>query len=348
MGLLQSPALPLGYVATLPRPKFPNTATPAMVPPARAVERVVGIEPTHQPWEGRRLPLHHTRDSTAARPIRCRLRSVLWEGIGMTWVYSLPLWVASAVFIGGLCILSGLGLLLVLRRVPEKNDTTHNDVAGPIMTTVGTVLAVLMSFMVVTVWQAYDAAAQVANREAADLSDLYHAAVALPAEVRHPIRDDIYQYFAIVIRDEWPLMREGKFSPEAQALAVAIDHRIATFLPKNAGETNLQADALSRAHEFFDRRRDRLFNNQQTVPALVWLMMFFVAAITIASAYFFRVQDRRAHLLMTVCLGAVIGATFLMIAELDLPFRGPMQIQPAAMLRAQATLAVDEGASLKY
>ena len=25
------------------------------------MERVVGIEPTHQPWQGRRLPLHHTR-----------------------------------------------------------------------------------------------------------------------------------------------------------------------------------------------------------------------------------------------------------------------------------------------
>jgi hypothetical protein len=30
-------------------------------------KRVVGIEPTHQPWEGRRLPLHHTR---AGRPFR--------------------------------------------------------------------------------------------------------------------------------------------------------------------------------------------------------------------------------------------------------------------------------------
>ncbi len=25
------------------------------------VERVEGIEPSHQPWQGRRLPLHHTR-----------------------------------------------------------------------------------------------------------------------------------------------------------------------------------------------------------------------------------------------------------------------------------------------
>ena len=25
------------------------------------LERVEGIEPSHQPWQGRRLPLHHTR-----------------------------------------------------------------------------------------------------------------------------------------------------------------------------------------------------------------------------------------------------------------------------------------------
>jgi hypothetical protein len=266
----------------------------------------------------------------------------------MTWVYSLPLWFASAIFVGGLCLVSGAGLLIVLKRVPQGSAVTHNDVAGPIMTTIGTVLAVLMSFMVVTVWQAYDTAAQVANNEAADLSDLYHLMIALPPDVRHPIRDDIYRYFQIVVHDEWPLMREGQYSNEAQVLSIAIVHRVATFIPQNAGQQNLQADAIVRAHAFFDRRRDRLFNNQQTVPGLVWIMMLFVAAITIASAYFFRVEDRRAHLLMTVCLGAVIGATFLMIAELDLPFRGPMQIPPRAIERAQATLAVDEGASLKY
>ncbi len=266
----------------------------------------------------------------------------------MTWVYSLPLWVASAIFIGGLCVLSGLGLLVVLRRVPENSALTHNDVAGPIMNTIGTVLAVLMSFMVVTVWQAYDAAAKVANDEAADLSDLYHLSAAMPPEFRHPIRDDINQYFQIVVHDEWPLLRQGRYSPDAQGLSIALVHRVALFNPHTPGQQNLQADAISRVHGFFDRRRDRLFNNQQTVPGLVWLMMFFVAAITIASAYFFRVQNRRAHLLMTVCLGAVIGATFLMIAELDLPFRGPMQIQPIAIERAQAALAADEGASLKY
>src|SRR6202042_336730 len=40
------------------------------------LERVVGIEPTHQPWEGRRLPLHHPR-SRATLPVRARPYPVL-------------------------------------------------------------------------------------------------------------------------------------------------------------------------------------------------------------------------------------------------------------------------------
>src|ERR1700722_13636415 len=55
--LLQSPALPLGYVAVSPG------GWPA------PLERVAGIEPARQPWEGRRLPLHHTRE-----PVRVSLR----------------------------------------------------------------------------------------------------------------------------------------------------------------------------------------------------------------------------------------------------------------------------------
>ncbi len=63
-------------------------------------------------------------------------------------------------------------------------------------------------------------------------------------------------------------------------------------------------------------------------------MMMLVAAITLASSYFFRVSNARAHMTMTLTLAVVIGATFIMIAELDLPFRGEMQIPPTAFAHA--------------
>lgn len=246
----------------------------------------------------------------------------------MAWVYSLPLWVATVVFIGGCCLLSAAGLYVVRRCYDRGNGFTHNDVAGPIMGTVGTVLAVLLSFMVVTVWQEWDAAAQGASTEAAELSDLFHESYALPRQFGAPLRSKVLSYLRLVVDDEWPLMKTGLNSQAAENVALQIVSDVQAYPPTTMGEQTAQADALTHAHNFLDARRQRLFNNNQSVPNLVWAMMIFVAAITVSFAYFFRVANGRAHLLMILALGAVIGATFLMIAELDLPFRGPLQIPP--------------------
>jgi hypothetical protein len=248
----------------------------------------------------------------------------------MTWVYGLPLWTAATVFIGGIAALSGVGLLLTRMLYPKAAELTHNDVAGPIMTTIGTVLAVLLTFMVVTMWQEYDNSAQGAATEAGELADLYHESFVLPDNTGAPLRRDVLQYLRVVVADEWPLMRRGESSPTANLLAHRIINRVERFDPTTMGAQAAAADSLSHAHHFLDARRARLFNNQQSVPDLIWSMMFLVSALTIASSYFFGVSNFRAHMLMTFALGAVVGATFLMIAELDLPFRGPLQIPSSA------------------
>src|SRR5262249_25417427 len=94
------------------------------VPPTKvipSVGRVVGIEPTHQPWEGRRLPLHHTR--VPQRPVPFvepiaasynhyntpRVASCT-GGISsrakvthVAWVYAIPPWLFSIIVIAGMC-----------------------------------------------------------------------------------------------------------------------------------------------------------------------------------------------------------------------------------------------------
>ena len=261
----------------------------------------------------------------------------------MTWVYSVPLWLATIILIGGMCAFSAAVLATVWRFVHPRPDTIHNDVAGPIMGTLGTVLAVMLSFMVVTVWQEYDSAAQVADSEAASLDDLYHVMGAMPASVRDPVRRDILRYADLTVHVEWPMLREGYENHDARAIALSILSKVQDAKPANAGQTNIQADAIVHAHAFFDQRRVRLFNNQQTVPGLVWAMMLFIALVSIASSAFFFVPNRRAHMLMTMALGAVIGATFLLIAELDLPFRGPLQIQPHGLVHSLDRLPLDPG-----
>ena len=68
----------------------------------------------------------------------------------------------------------------------------------------GVLFAVLLGFMVVAVWESYDAAKTNAATEAAALVPLYRATDALPKEAGDKLRELTREYAHQVIDDEWP------------------------------------------------------------------------------------------------------------------------------------------------
>lgn len=257
----------------------------------------------------------------------------------MTWVYAVPLWLAVLIFVGGAILIAGGGLALVQRYIPRDAEFTHNDVAGVIVGSIGTVLAVLLSFMVVTVWQQYEQAATGENEEANALADIYYGTTALPDNMGRPIRVEIAKYLSATINDEWPLMYRGEENTTSEIFAIRIVHHVQNLQPTTSAQANIQSNMIAHVHQFIDQRRARLFDNRLTVPAIIWTLLFFVALLMIALSFFFYVRSARSHMIMTVALGGVIGATFLMIAELDLPFRGPLQLPPHGLIHVQSSLA---------
>src|SRR5476651_2391877 len=84
-----------------------------------------------------------------------------------------------------------------------KVQEGHNDVCVPIFLNAGVLFAVLLGFMVVAVWESYDAAKSNAATEAAALVPLYRATVALPKEAGDRMREISREYVHQVIEDEW-------------------------------------------------------------------------------------------------------------------------------------------------
>ena len=251
----------------------------------------------------------------------------------MTWIYAIPGWLFALLVIGLMCATSAAGLVLV-HRGKRDGQLSHNDVAGPVITTVGTVLAVMLSFMVVVVWQEFDASAANVQHEASAVSDLYHLAPALPAPVRTKLQAAIRSYVQIVIDREWELMRSGQRSMQARNVSLSILGIVAGYEPKTASQVALQQEAFELIKTFSDYRRSRIFDNQESIPAALWVTMIFIGAVTIGSSYFFEVRNFRAHLLMTLALAAVIGSIFVLIVEFDLPFRGDVSVPPTAFVHA--------------
>lgn len=256
----------------------------------------------------------------------------------MTWVYLFPSWVFAPLAVVVFGAIAGGGLLLVRRLGKSRDRITHNDVAGPIIGTAGTILAVVLSFMVVVVWQEYDTSAANVQREASAIADLHHLALGLPAPLRGVLQRDLDRYTDLIVSDEWPLMQHGKRSVLAHMLAYDVERDIVTYVPNTPHLETLQARALDLVQIFADARRQRLFDNDQGIPPFMWVSMLLLSAVTIAFTYLFRVDNLRAHLAMTVGLSAIVALIFVLIAELDYPFRGDISISPAAFTHVQATI----------
>lgn len=256
----------------------------------------------------------------------------------MLWVYELPPWQLLCTVVAGMSVLAIAGLIVFQRFFPQSDEITHNDVAGPIIGTVGTILAVVLSFLLLTVWQQYDAAAATVEQEATAVADLYHTGRAFPEPVQSQLRETLKTYVNAVVTEEWPAMRAGGHSETARRAALDTYAIVARYQPQTNGQTNVQQDAISLIHTFQDARRERLFDNDSGIPIFFWVGNVLLAAITIGLTYLFRVRSRFAHYVMALSLTFVIAVIFVLTALFDYPFRGSSQIPPTTFVHLQAEL----------
>ncbi len=254
------------------------------------------------------------------------------------WIYSIPAWLFMPAATIVCCILAVAGLALTRRRIARNELINHNDVAGSVLGTMGTILAVMMSFMVLGVWQEYDGAAQTVQTEAGALSDLHHLADAFPNPFRDRLKAKVDKYIQNVIHVEWPVMRTGGESFKTHATAYEIETLISEYIPKTPAQAAVQSNAISTTQKFLDARRLRIHDNEQTIPGVLWATLLFIGVATVLLSYYFRVDQPIAQYIMVIALTSVITLTFTLMAELDLPFRGDIAIQPSSFERAYNTI----------
>ena len=78
-------------------------------------------------------------------------------------------------------ILGTLGLLYLVRRIPAANGLrVNNDILGVYFALIGTIYAIIMAFMLASVWTRFDQASSQAEQEAATLVNMFHLSDGLP------------------------------------------------------------------------------------------------------------------------------------------------------------------------
>lgn len=247
----------------------------------------------------------------------------------MTALYAFPPWV---VLLGAVVLAVALacaGHVAVRRAFPRIDFRAHNDVGGIVLGVTGGLFAVMLAFIVAIVWQEFDAATQRVAVEVAAATDLWHTSQGLPPPLGPQVRSGLTGYAGLMVRDEWPAMRTGGRSKAAENVLTRMFEGVAQFRPANPGAGNAQSASLQYLGALHDARHHRLDDNSSGVSPFEWTILLIGALVVVGICYLVGLSSLRAQLLMTGAVAAMIAATFVLIFELDYPFRGDLSIEPS-------------------
>jgi len=222
------------------------------------------------------------------------------------------------------------GALLIRRKIGVDILSRHNDVAGFIYAVVGVVYAVLLGFTAIIVWEQFQGAQEVGEREANKLADLYRDAKVFPPQVRDDIHMKLRTYGHVVVEKEWPAMAQRKDSPEAWSAFDQLWESYYAFKPQGEYEVAWYTESLARMNELGDMRRRRLLSAQSGIPGVMWAVLLGAGGIVIGFAFLFGTRNTWAHAVMIAGLAVTIGVVLLSIVALEHPYSGIQRVTPEA------------------
>ena len=236
--------------------------------------------------------------------------------------------------IGGPALYATLGVLTGRKVLHGKVQEGHNDVLVPIFLNAGVLFAVLLGFMVVAVWESYDAAKTNAATEAASLVPLYRATDALPKETGDKMRELTREYAHQVIEDEWPSQAAtGKGSSKARK---AIGDLFRAF---GDGTINGQTkkdypficSAIMQAiSEITSARNKRNIQANESVPSVMWVAALGGTFIIITMSFLLYMERQLPHVIMASTMASLMGILLFTCFVMSHPFSGPLAIDAEA------------------
>jgi hypothetical protein len=255
-------------------------------------------------------------------------------------LYSYPTWLVGTVIVVVPIVLVCWALRTFHRIVPLETRQAHNEYTGYIIAVIGINYAVLLAFVAVAVWGAYDKATAIASKEAELVGNMYRDAPGLGASMEETLRSHLKAYVRTVVDKEWPAMSRGEFPNAGWEHLEHIQDALAHYEPKGSGQAVYMREVLGLLNELYDTRRQRLGASENGVEPVVWTIALLGTALTIGFTFLFGMPSARMHMVMTGGVTAAAMLVLVLIIALDWPFRGEVQAAPSMFKRVAQNMKI--------
>jgi hypothetical protein len=243
------------------------------------------------------------------------------------------------IFILVLTTTGSLLLVAALNRFwPQEKRRVHNNLIGWELGILGTTYAVILGFMLYTVWTDFGAANLNVDLEANALRNLYRLAEGLPQQQRTQLESQTRNYARAVIERDWPDMANGRVPEESHEINQAMWRTLMSVKTGSPAEFLAEDHALTELSALTQHRRTRLIQSRSQLPAIFWCVLVTGAAVTVFSASMFGSENAALHAIQVFSFTLLIMLTLLAIADVNLPFQGWVHISDYAFQRAQQSM----------
>jgi hypothetical protein len=224
------------------------------------------------------------------------------------------------------------------RLWPREKRQAHNDLIGWQLNIIGTTYAVILGFMLYTVWTGFGAANLNVDLEASALRNIYRLAEGLPDPQRTQVQKQSRSYAQAVIDQDWPEMANGRTPEESHEINQAMWKTLMSLTTASPTQIVAQDHAISELSSLTEHRRTRLIQSKYHLPTIFWGVLLIGGLLTIASASMFGSANAPLHSLQVFFFTLLITLVLLAIADVNLPFRGWVHVDSYAFVRAQENM----------
>ena len=226
-------------------------------------------------------------------------------------------------------LLAVVGVTLVHNRIPVELRQSHTVPLGLINAGLTAMFSVIVGFSAFLVLGEYSDAQQTVQSEAGNLEEIYRLSQPLPEPKQAQVQGLAASYARVVVGEEWPLMRQVKASPRADALAEELRGRIQEGYRTTTGtEQEIFGKELDVMDELDEDREARLIAMRQRLPSMLWTALVVLAIAIIGLSYLVGMESHRIHMLSVGALAVGITLVLFTVGILDRPFGTDFGIGP--------------------
>ena len=250
----------------------------------------------------------------------------------------LSYWQSSSVIVAGL-LGTILAIWIVNRFWGATSRKRYNDVMGWQFGVLGTTYAVILGFMLSSVWNSFMVASQDVSEEAIATLGVFRSAENLPKPYSDELRTLATNYAQVVVDREWPEMAKDQLPSEGEPVIASmwtLSFEMLKDLPPQSRPAASVRNAIRLLQDKRERRREQY---RAHLPPIMWAVLIGGAILVVASSCLSGNENLWLHAFHVLSISALILLMLTAIADIARPFGGGTSLDPVAFREAYTRMA---------